>query len=175
MLSRKILIAMGIFGIIQSLYYFNRLPEKVAIHFGKAGFPDSWASNEANLAISVSLFVLLVVLFIIIPLVLKIFPVRFISLPNKEYWLAEERKKTTIEQMSNFLNLFGTALMFFFLILGYLGFEANMRNPVVLNENTIWSVTGCFLIFTIIWLFIFYRRFRMPNQANSADAKNRRG
>lgn len=169
MLSRKILVSFGMFGIGQSVYHYTQLPDKVAIHFGKAGHPDSWASNEANLTINISLYILLVALFIVIPLILKIFPTRFISLPNKEYWLAEVRRNTTIDWVSKFLNLFGTILIIFFLILGHLNFRANMSNPVVLNENAVWSIVGCFLILTIVWLIVFYRNLKMLNQANSAD------
>ena len=164
---------MGLLGVVQSLYFFTRLPEKVAIHFGPGGFPDSWTSNEANLAINISLYVLLVSLFVVISMMLEAAPVRFLNIPGKEYWMAEERRVTTIEHVGGFLNVFGTALIIFFLVLGYLGFSANMRDPVVLDESVVWSVAGVFVVFTVVWLFLFYRKFKMPSQANSPYAKNR--
>ncbi len=162
MASRTALIATGILGIALSLYYFTQLPERVAIHFGGGGVPDSWASSGVNLAISIFLYAFLVIMFIGIPSTLKNIPLRFISLPNKEYWLTEERKESTIKLFSGFFSLFGTALIIFFLILGHLVFMANMSDPVALNESVVWISMGCILTFTIVWLIMLLRKFRLP-------------
>jgi uncharacterized membrane protein len=172
MLSTKTLIAISVLGVLQSLYFYTQLPERVAMHFGNGGFPDSWASNEVNLAISVVMYVCLAAMFIAIPSTLKYIPVRFVSLPNRDYWLAKERIESTIKQIGHFFNLFGTALLAFFLILGYLVYRANMSDPVVLNERAVWSITGCFLLFTVVWLVVLFRKFRLPGQAKSTGVDN---
>jgi hypothetical protein len=141
----------------------------VAIHFGNGGFPDSWASNEVNLAISVFMYVFLAIMFIAIPSTLKYIPLRFISFPNREYWLSEERKESTIKQIGGLFNLFGAALMIFFIVLGYFVFMANMSAPVVLNESAVWASAGSLLVFTVVWLIILFRKFRLPGQAVSVD------
>lgn len=85
--------------------------------------------------------------------------VRFIRLPNKEYWLAKERKQAGIDRISGFLDWFGVALMVFFMALGHLVFLANSRNPVVLNESAVWTLMACLLVFVIAWTLVFYRKF----------------
>ena len=162
MLSRKILIAVGLLGSAQSLYFYTQLPDKVAIHFGSEGIPDSWASNETNLIIGICLYVSLFVFFLVVPFMINKVPARFVSLPNKYYWLSEERRDSTIGQIGRFLNIFGIAFIIFFIVLGHFVFIANMSNPVVLNENVVWSVAGCLIMFTVVWLFMFYRKFKYP-------------
>ncbi len=160
MLLCKTLITAGLLGIVQSLYFYTQLPDKVAIHFGSAGVPDSWADNVTNLVIWIFLYVSLVAVFMIIPLAIRKIPARLISLPNKEYWLSKEKRDSAIDQIGGFLNIFGTAFIVFFMMVGYFVFSANMSSPVVLNENAIWNVTVCLLSFTIVWLFMFYRKFK---------------
>jgi uncharacterized membrane protein len=172
MLSAKTLIATGVLGIVQSIYFYTQLPERVAIHFGSGGLPDSWASNESNLAISVFLYIFLATVFIAVPRALKYIPVRFISFPNREYWLAEERRELTIKQIGGLFNMYGAALMIFFLVLGYFVFRANISDPVVLNEGAVWVSAALLLVFTIVWLFVLFRRFRLPGQRSTNGANN---
>jgi uncharacterized membrane protein len=172
MLSTKTLIATSALGVFQSLYFYTQLPERVAIHFGNGGFPDSWASNEVNLAISVFMYVFLAIMFIAIPSTLKYIPLRFISFPNREYWLAEERKESTIKQIGGLFNMYGAALMIFFLVLGHFVFRANISDPVVLNEGAVWVSAALLLVFTIVWLFVLFRRFRLPDQRSMNGANN---
>jgi uncharacterized membrane protein len=159
MLSRKILIATGLFGIAQSIYFYTKLPDRVAIHFGSNGVPDGWASNLTNLVLAVTLYLSMVVLFMVIPLIVRKVPARFISLPNREHWLSDERVDSTIGKLSHYLNIFGIAIIIFFLILGYYVYIANMSNPIALNEMAIWLIAGGFLVFTIVWLILFYKKF----------------
>lgn len=166
MSSRRALIITGALGVVQSLYYYTQLPKRVAIHFGSGGMPDSWDSSEVNLAISIFLYLFLVAMFIAIPATLKYIPLRFISLPNREYWLADERKETSIDWLGGMFNLYGTALIVFFLLLGHLVYLANMSSQVVLNEKAVWVITGGLLMFTLVWMIRMFRRFRMPGEEN---------
>ncbi len=162
MSSRRVLVIAGVLGVVQSLYYYTQLPQTVAIHFGSGGIPDSWAGSEANLAISIVLYLFLMAMFVAIPQTLKYIPLHLISLPNREYWLAEERKESSLRQIGGMFNLYGTALIVFFLFLGHLVYLANMSSQVLLNEKVVWVITACLLLFTLVWLFVFFRRFRRP-------------
>ncbi len=37
-----VLVGLGLTAIVQNAWYLNRLPDRVAIHFGADGQPDSW-------------------------------------------------------------------------------------------------------------------------------------
>ena len=162
MFSRNILIVSALFGIAQSLFYATQLPAKVAIHYGATGLPDSWASNTVNLAMNIAIPVFLVVLFLIIPVILKVIPASLVNLPNRKYWLSAERKEATIEHMSQQLNIFGVVIMFLLIALEHLTYKANMTSPVRLNEKAAWVIFISFMVFTIAWLFKFYKRYRLP-------------
>jgi uncharacterized membrane protein len=159
MLHRKLLVVTGLAGIAQSLYFYSILPDRVAIHFGSAGLPDAWASNTTNLLISICLYASTVTLFLAIPYIVKSAPYRLISLPKKAYWLSKERADATASLLTRYFSIFGTILVLFLMAIGYLVFLANMSLPVTLNEIAVWSITGGFLLFTILWLFYFYRTF----------------
>jgi uncharacterized membrane protein len=159
MLPKRILIAVGLLGIAQSLYFYTKLPDKVAIHFGSSGIPNNWVSNETNLVIGVCLHALLLSFFLVIPFLINKLPIRFVNLPNKEYWLSKERADTTVSLIGGFLYILGIAFIIFFIILGYFTFHANMSTPVILNESAVWGIAVCLLLFTVGWLFLFYRKF----------------
>ena len=63
MLARNLLVILGFTGVCQAVYFYTRLPDTVAIHFRTSGIPDGWASNEANLVISICLYVFIAGIF----------------------------------------------------------------------------------------------------------------
>ena len=162
MLARNFLVILGLTGVCQAVYFYTRLPDTVAIHFRTSGIPDGWASNEANLVISIFLYVFIAGLFLAIPSGLKTLPEKYVSLPNKEYWFSAQRKETTIKRMAQLFHVFGSALLLFFLLLGYLVYSANLSDPVVLNERFIWTASAVLTGFIILWVILFYRQFKIP-------------
>ncbi len=162
MLFRNLLVILGFTGVGQAIYFYTRLPDTVAIHFRTSGIPDGWASNEANLVISICLYVFIAGLFLAIPSSLKTLPEKYMNFPNKEYWFSAQRKDTTIKRMAQFLHVFGSILLLFFLLLGYLVFSANLSDPVVLNERIIWIAAAVLTVFIVLWLILFYRQFKIP-------------
>mgnify|MGYP000982640530 CR=1 FL=1 len=80
------------------LYLFSsasQLPQCVASHFNAAGEANGWMSRSAYV-IFTSVFGLCLPLFIIgVFFTIRFMPVSIISLPNRDYWLAPERRVET--------------------------------------------------------------------------------
>lgn len=158
--SRILMILTGIAGIIQSIWYYTQLPEKVASHFGSAGIPDSWMPSFGNLCVSAFIFIFMTAMMIFAPKLVSILPARFVNLPNRDYWLEKERKEETVHDITRRMALFGIAINLFFIFVTHMVFKANMSQPVKLDENAMLLALGIFMLFLAGWLLAFIRRFR---------------
>jgi hypothetical protein len=138
------------------------LPDQVAVHFGRGGFPDSWASKEWNALIFVLLEMPLFLLFWYAPSLPLGLPPRFVSVPNKHYWLRKENRGTFKRKIQHLMDRFGTAFFLFFFCIGVLTLQANLSQPVRLNERAFFPVLVLFLAYTVVWSIGLIRAFRVP-------------
>nr|WP_303652436.1 DUF1648 domain-containing protein [Paludisphaera mucosa] len=79
---------------------YSRLPARVASHFAADGRADGWSSRPAYAAILL-LGAAAVAIFCAVPVNLaRVVPDEMINLPNREYWLAPERRRETLDRLS---------------------------------------------------------------------------
>jgi hypothetical protein len=143
------------------------LPDRVAVHFGAGGVPDRYGSNLES---TLLMFVVQLVLFLSIrgsTLIVRHTPDRWISLPNRDYWLAPERRERAMEKLERLLDRFGAVLFGFLFVLGLLSMRANLEEPVVLNETAVFVMTGLFLAYTVYWTVRLILDFRLPADRRS--------
>ena len=139
------------------------LPERVAIHFGLGGLPDSWASNLNSTLLMLGVHALVFVSLYFSPRLLATIPSRWISLPNRDYWLAPERRSEAVAKFSRFMWQFGTAVFLFLLLAGFLTMRANLSEPVRLDEGVLLIGLAIFLAYTAYWTILLLRAFRVPS------------
>jgi hypothetical protein len=139
------------------------LPDQVAVHFGRGGVPDSWASKESNALIFVLMEIPLFLLFWYAPSLPLGIPPRFVSLPNKDYWLREENRPAFKRRFQDLMDRFGAAFFVFFFCIGVLTFQANLSQPVRLNERLFLLALVLFLGYTVVWTIGLIRAFRVPD------------
>jgi hypothetical protein len=92
------------------------MPERVASHFDGAGRPNAWMSRDAFVRSYLGLVALLTVIFLITTLATARIPDRFVNLPNKSYWLAPERRASTLAWISTWAGAMGTATLLFVMV-----------------------------------------------------------
>jgi hypothetical protein len=126
------------------------LPPEVAIHFGKGGMPDSWASKEFNAL-----------------MFLGIDP-KWLSLPNKSYWLKEENRAMVQKKLAPLMTEFGIAFFTFLFFVGLLTLEANLADPVRLHESIFFPIFIAFMLYTGYWCVTLVRVFRIPKNNTGA-------
>ena len=143
------------------------LPDHVAVHFGRGGVADSWASKEWNATIFIVLETVLFLLFWFAPLLPLGVPPRFVNVPNKDYWLREENRPAFRRRFQQLMDRFGTAFFLFFLLIGVLTIQANISQPVRLNERAFLMALVLFLGYTAVWTFRLFRSFRVPEEGES--------
>lgn len=99
-----------------AFYYYERLPAVVPSHFGLSGEADAWSGKSSLIGGYVLAVSLCGILFGSAGAMTARMPVSLINLPNKDYWLSNERKAETLSFLNIFMLLFGSAtlgLLFF--------------------------------------------------------------
>lgn len=159
-LARAILyLLIGVF-LAQIVYYYPNLPETVASHFNGFGEPDGWMARQNFVIFEGVLLLIIIFEFTLLPFAIEKMPNSLINLPNKDYWLAAERREATFGTIRSYFEWFSIALLSLFIAVNQLVFRANINRENLLSTE-IWMIIGAFSIFTIIWLIKFIRQFRL--------------
>jgi uncharacterized membrane protein len=160
--SRVVLLFLiGVF-VTQIFYYYPNLPETVASHFNGFGEPDRFASKQSFVLLEGVILMLIVFEFTLLPLLIEKMPDFLLNLPNKDFWLAKERRGETFLTIRRSFEWFSIMLLGLFIAVNQLVFIANI-NRENLPPVKMWLVIGAFLFFVALWLINFMRRFRIKN------------
>lgn len=159
-------IASFLANILLALLSFVVLPDRVAIHFSLGGAPDGWASNLTSTLLLLGTHLLVFLSLYLSPRLLTAAPRRWISLPNRDYWLTPEHRSLASARFSRLIWQFGTAVFLLMLVAGLLTLRANLADPVQLNEGALLTALVVFLSYTIFWTITLVRAFRIPPETN---------
>jgi uncharacterized membrane protein len=162
---RKAFLTIFVLTILFNIMSYVILPDEVAIHFGRGGRADSWAPKEINFLLFLGIDILLFLLFWYSPALVMKTPAKWVNLPHKFYWLAEENKPLTRQKMESLMSEFGIAFFVYFFFISILTVDANLSDPVKLKESLFLAFLIIFLIFTVYWCIKFYKSFRVPKQS----------
>jgi uncharacterized membrane protein len=162
MMMRKLLILLFAANVILWAVSLAVLPARVAIHFGEGGVPDSWASKQSNALLFLALETSLFALFFFAPGLTLRLPEKYLSLPNKKYWLREENRPLFRKMITSKLAEFGAVFFVFLFGVGLLTIRANLADPVWLDESLSLVVFIAFMAYTVVWCVEFIRSFRIP-------------
>ncbi|MBN2102675.1 DUF1648 domain-containing protein [bacterium] len=147
---------------LMNVFAWQLLPEKIATHFGKGGRPNGWMSKDANFVVMQGLYLFLFLMFYYSSVLIFKTPQKWISLPNREYWLREENRDITRQKISNGMYEYGIYLFLFFGFIGHLTMHANLNPPVRLDESRFLIALFLFLGLTVYWTVKFILMFRLP-------------
>ena len=157
-MTKSVFLFFAVIAIAQCFYFYPLLPDITASHFDSAGVPNGWMKKDTLIIFYLGMMALLVVIFFFMPR----FPSRIRNLPNKDYWLADERKEETNKYINSSTLRMGIATFVFLIYVMQLVFEANLKPEPILSGYIMWALV-LYFIFIAVWLFKFYRRFRLPS------------
>lgn len=161
-LSEKAFLFLVGLWILQILYYYPLMPGTMASHFNTAGKANGWMGREGFFLLSFGTLVLFVFIFLILPRLLRHFPDSLINLPNKDHWLAPERRAATFDRIRGRIMWVGSATALFMLVLFQLVLHANLSGVGSMSAGVLWGLLGVYIAFTAVWCVLFIRSFRMP-------------
>jgi len=157
-LSRKVLfiffISLILIYYIQLFCQAGSLPDKVISHYNLSGKPNGYSSREGFIIFQAIIGLIISLSFIIPYLIAGRLSDKNINLPNKEYWLAPERRAKTIDIQRIYFSLFGIISMIFIILLNMISFKSNTSENVNLG-------TEFFIIFGLFVIGIFYSSWHM--------------
>jgi uncharacterized membrane protein len=147
-------------------YYYTVLPERIASEFDFAGEPKSWMTKGPFVIFNMAMLIVVPALLLSVAWISTKLPMRMVDLPNKEYWLAPERKAETFTRLFRSMLWLAVAIELFLSLLVGLVYWANLGHPQAMRiAPTV--LLACFLLFMAGWLFTFYRKFkRVPKETS---------
>lgn len=167
---RKIFIASFAANVILGIYSFFALPSRVATHFGSGGVPDGWASVGVHTFLVLGIETVLFLALAFSPGLMLKTPPEWINIPHRKYWLKPENRERMRTAVSKLMWRFGTALYIFLFVLGLLSLEANLSDPVRLDEKPLFWALGIFGAYIIFWCISLARTFRIPDDRGRTPA-----
>ncbi|MCA6216029.1 DUF1648 domain-containing protein [Ideonella sp. B7] len=138
----------------------SALPEVVASHFGVNGAANGFMPRGAYVAIMLALALGLPSLLAFLPGALAGQGGTNLNIPNREYWLAPERRENTVAFIVAHGRLFAVAVAFFLAYVHWLVVRANALRPPVLSTTGITAGLVVFFVFLAAWLFALLAKFR---------------
>ena len=136
------------------------LPGRVGTHFGPGGGADGWMTRDGYRLYMLA-FVVLFVPFIVamVGVLPRLFP-RAVNLPDREYWLAPERRETTFAFLTSHACGFGVLTLALLAGVHWLLLDANRASPPHLATVPFVALLGTFLALLAVWMIALFRRFR---------------
>lgn len=157
-IPKLLYITLSIIGMAVGWGYYAQLPERMASHFGPDGTPNGWMPKESFYLLSVILIAAPAFLTFVVPKLVATLPAALINLPNKEYWLAPERRLATVVFLQAQMAWFGCGLLIVLLYGSWSAIQANL-SPQPFNNQGMLYVLVVFSVLLILWLIRFYRHF----------------
>jgi len=124
------LLALSVVLLVSVAATYPMLPERVATHFSASGQPDGWMSRTAHVAFTLG-GAAVAAGFCAGPIYLTRFlHASAINIPNREYWLAPERRAEADRRMLAFGLWLAALTVGLFIGLHVLTILANRREPI---------------------------------------------
>jgi uncharacterized membrane protein len=142
---------------------YDALPARMATHFDLAGTPNGFQLKASFAWISVLLCVFMCALFALLPSIMARVPVRLFNMPNKDYWLAPERRADTLARMSALTDWLGFATVGLLVVLFELIIRCNLEHRSMGNE--FWIPLLGYHLFMLVWIVSYMRALRLPDGA----------
>jgi uncharacterized membrane protein len=136
------------------------LPAVVASHFDGAGVANGFMSRHFYTWFMLAFVVGLPILLVYVPsFVLRNQRTQF-NLPNRDYWLAPERRQETVEFLCRHTSRFGVLLSLLLCYVHWLVIQANAQIPPKLSSS--WFIGGLavFVVLCIALIGALLGRFR---------------
>jgi len=156
----RLLLGTLVLGIIFVIVTGDALPPVVASHFVAGGAANGFMPRSTYLRFMVALVICLPLLIALLASITSLLPVRFINLPNREYWLAPERQADSLSYLRKHSSRFGVLLVIFLCFVHWLVVQANSQSPAQFPESMFFPGMAAFLVGLVIWLGALVVHFR---------------
>jgi len=148
--------------LLQHWIYWQKLPERVATHFGPGGAPNDWMDRTSASILLGGFQLVFPLLLLSIVRLLNWIPNAFINIPHREYWLAPERRDSALAWLARPMSGIAGLTAALLVATSHLTFRANVRAGR-LEEFPFFACLAIYLAGTFLLVIRILRRFgRVP-------------
>jgi uncharacterized membrane protein len=140
---------------------WDALPERMASHFGPSGAPDGFMPRADFVTVMALTGGGTVLLLTLLPQLLRFVPAELINMPNREYWLAPERRAQTLARLGVWMAWLGVLTGALIAAVVELTIRAN-QGHTSLDMGTFATLMGVYAAGVALVLFMLVRQFRTP-------------
>ena len=158
---RRIFYVMVAIALIQTIYYYPKMPDVMASHFDGLGAPNDWSGRGFFFGLYLAIVLMLVVVFEYVPQWSEKRSKFGMKIPHPDYWLAPERIDQTRAFFRRQMYLMGIAHMLLAIYAIQLAILANFEAQPRLHPSIFW-VLMIYFVFLGGWLLYFFLHFRKP-------------
>jgi len=154
----------------QMYLWYGLLPDVLPAHFDATGNVDGEMNKNLFYGMFAGLHLMLLVGFPVLASLLRRMPNSVINVPNKEYWLAPERREQSLT--TNAGVLIATGWMTSWLLIAIFQLSSDVATGVRNNINPefLW-IFGIYIFAiaaVIVWLFL---KFRIPDSLDQPQTR----
>jgi len=146
--------------LLMMAYYYPRMPQRMAAHFAADGHANGWQPRESFFFLSLLINALSAVITFFAPWQITSKTNARINLPNREYWLAPERREATMRYIASTMAWFGCGALFVLISGTFLALRANLAPDHRFNSEGMLTVIGAFLLSLMFLMVSFVRHFQ---------------
>jgi uncharacterized membrane protein len=139
----------------------QQLPETMASHFDATGNANGFMARDTYLNF-ITLIAVGAPLLIVIVQTLVLNSASSINIPNRDYWLAPERRDDTLAYLNKQGMRFGILLAAFLSYVHWIVVKGNAVQPPQLSNGLFIPALMVFFVATGVWISTFYFHFRRP-------------
>lgn len=162
-ISRVLMLLAILVGLWQYVHYVPLLPDTMATHFNQANQANGWTATRAFLLGSLGILAGALLIWLLIRGRLYRLPSSAFNLPNREYWLAPERRGETIGAIERQIEWFVALTMAYLAGMTQLTIEANLRTPPQMGGE-FWVLFWAYLALLLGWIVLLIRRTLTANR-----------
>lgn len=165
------LICLTVFAAVFVIYTTRYLPDNVATHFDGNNRANGWMSRDGYLLFTLGFMIGIstFVSFCVGTLPRK-FP-QWTNIPNRDYWLAAERREESLRYLSAHGKRLGCLIVLMTLGMHYTILVANHMRPPMLPLPIFSSILIGFSLALVWWVVRLYRRF--PKRSDFTHRKGK--
>ncbi|HEY1015398.1 MAG TPA: DUF1648 domain-containing protein [Herpetosiphonaceae bacterium] len=154
----------GLIGaaLLQGLYFYPKLPDTIASHYSARGYANAWATRPVFFIGYGLVLGLMLALFAGLPPLFGRMPDWMINLPNKDYWLAPERRAQTMALFASQMRWFGVATLAELILVFQLVISANLPGSAGFPVGLAGLAFVAFLAFVFVWTVRMLLAWRLP-------------
>jgi uncharacterized membrane protein len=163
-LRHVVLVAIVMCALVQAIYYYPRLPERIALNFDASGHPDGLGTRNEFFAVEGAVVAGMTVLLLLLEWLVPRMPASRVNMPNKDYWLAPERRAATDLMIQRWLSAFLLLSLGFLVYVIQLAILVNVTGDNAYMSVPMWAGLGVFLLLDTALSVQFILKFRKPRE-----------